>query len=191
MEPGILPAEPSRAPRGTMGELRLSIFIASSLDNYIATTDGRIDWLTAAAANGEDYGYDTFMRSVDALAMGRNTYDFIAEIDPLPFGGKPVFVFTHQTPSDRDGVTFWDISPQEACSRWSEQGIGRVYVDGGFLISSFLGEGLIDDMTLTKVPLLLGSGRPLFHAVSRQNAFRLIDVQSFPSGMVSLTYERR
>lgn len=174
-----------------MGKPRLSVFIASSLDNYIATTHGKLDWLMAAAAEGEDYGYDTFMQSVDALAMGRGTYDFIADADPLPFGGRPVFVFTHRPPPDRDGVTFWDVSPQRAFSRWSQQGIGRVYVDGGSLISRFLADGLIDDMTLTKVPLLLGSGRPLFHPISRQNAFRLVDVQSFPSGMVSLHYVRR
>ena len=170
---------------------RLSVFIASSLDNYIATPDGKLDWLMAATVEGEDYGYNAFMDSVDALAMGRATYDFIAGLDPLPFGGRPVFVFTHRLPAERAGVTFWDASPVEAYEHWSRLGLGRIYVDGGFLISSFLDEGLITDMTLTKVPILLGSGRPLFHPIGRHNDFNLHDVQQFPSGLVNLSYVRK
>lgn len=169
---------------------RLSVFIASSLDGYIASISGSLDWLMAAAKDGEDYGYEAFMDSVDALAMGRGTYDHIAHIDPLPFSGKHVFVFTHKPPAPREGVTFWDITPQAALAQWGEQGHNRVYVDGGFLISSFLSEGLIDDLHLTKVPLLLGAGRPLFHAIPRQTELDLIEVETFPSGMVNLRYER-
>ena len=70
---------------------RLSVFIASSLDGYIATRDGSLAWLEEAAKRAEDYGYEAFLNSVDALAMGRGTYDHIAHLEPLPFGGRPVF----------------------------------------------------------------------------------------------------
>lgn len=169
---------------------QLSVFIASSIDGYIATLDGSLDWLDAAARPGEDYGFESFMAGVDALAMGRGTYDHIASIDPLPFGGRPVFVFTHAPPPDRAGVTFWCRDPLDAVREWGELGHRRVYVDGGFLISSFLREGLIDDLTITVAPMLLGDGLPLFHPAIGRARLALHDTTAFPSGMVSLRYER-
>ncbi len=169
---------------------QLSIFIASSLDGYIATNDDSLDWLEMAAAPGEDYGYDDFMTTIDALAMGRGTYDHIAHLDPLPFGERPVFVFTHRAPEPRAGVTFWQATPPEALEHWEHQGLQRVYVDGGQLISSFLSNGLIDDLTLTKVPILLGSGRPLFTEIPRTTDLDLVSTRSWPSGTVNLSYVR-
>ncbi len=170
--------------------VQLSVFIATSLDGYIATESDSLDWLDAAASPDEDYGYESFMSGVDALAMGRGTYDYISSIDPLPFGGRPVFVFTHRSPDPRDGVTFWDHSPLEAAALWDEHGFARVYVDGGRLISDFLAAGLVDDLTITTVPLLLGRGRPLFHPIATQTWLRLESVEAFPSGMVNRRYVR-
>ncbi len=171
---------------------RLSVFIATSLDGYIATDDDGIDWLESAAAVGEDYGYVTFLDAVDALAMGRGTWDRIGHLDPLPFGDRPVFVFTHRPPATpRAGVTFWQVEPPDAADLWDGMGLGRVYVDGGALISSFLAAGLIDDLLVTTVPILLGSGRPLFHRIDRTTDLVLEDVQPFPSGLVNLRYSRR
>jgi len=169
---------------------RLSVFIASSLDGYIATRDGNLAWLEEAARRDEDYGFEAFLDSVDALAMGRGTYDHIAHLDPLPFGNRPVFVFTHRPPAPRDGVTFWQESPRAALARWTAMGLGRVYLDGGRLISDFLAEGLVDDLALTKVPVLLGDGLPLFHPIGVSTSLRLESVQSWPSGFVNLTYSR-
>jgi dihydrofolate reductase len=173
-----------------MSSTRLSVFIASSLDGYIATRDGSLAWLEEVARSDEDYGYTSFLESVDALAMGRGTYDHIAHLDPLPFGGRPVFVFTHHPPSPRDGVTFWQESPRAALDRWSTMGFGRVYVDGGALISAFLAQGLIDDLVLTKAPILLGDGLPLFHRIPVSTELRLESVESWPSGFVNLTYSK-
>jgi dihydrofolate reductase len=169
---------------------RLSVFIASSLDGYIAAPDGSLAWLEEAARREEDYGYESFIQGVDALAMGRGTYDHIAHLDPLPFAGRPVFVFTHRLPPPRDTVTFWQESPRTALDRWAAMGLGRVYVDGGALISEFLAEGLIDDLILTKVPVLLGDGLPLFHPIAVSTGLRLEGVQSWPSGFVNLSYSR-
>ncbi|MEP7191751.1 MAG: dihydrofolate reductase family protein [Actinomycetota bacterium] len=171
-------------------QARLSVFIASSLDGYIATRDGSLAWLEEAARSDEDYGYESFLESVDALAMGRGTYDHIAHLDPLPFAARPVFVFTHRPPPSRERVTFWQESPRAALDRWNGMGLNRVYVDGGALISDFLAQGLIDDLVLTKVPILLGDGLPLFHAIPVSTELRLDSVQSWPSGFVNLTYSR-
>ncbi|MGB8021867.1 MAG: dihydrofolate reductase family protein [Candidatus Nanopelagicales bacterium] len=175
---------------GTHAMTRLSVFIASSIDGYIATPDGGLEWLEGAARADEDYGYDGFLASVDGLAMGRGTYEHIAHIDPLPFGGRPVFVFTHRPVAARDGVVTWDRSPQEAARAWADLGLTRVYVDGGQLISAFLAEGLIDDMVLMTAPVVLGQGRPLFHPFARTFGLKLDGVQTWPSGFVSRSYSR-
>jgi dihydrofolate reductase len=169
---------------------RVSVFIATSIDGYIAAVDGSLDWLEQAARPSEDYGYDEFLASVDALAMGRGTYNHIAHLDPLPFGERPVYVFTHDAPEPRAGVTFWSLSPRQAHARWTDQGIQRVYLDGGQVISAFLAEDLVDDMVLTTAPVLLGAGRPLFHPVGRSASMHLEGVQSWPSGFVARTYCR-
>lgn len=169
---------------------RLSVFCARSLDGYIAAEDGSLDWLYDAAGADEDYGYDAFLASVDALAMGRRTYDSIAHL-ALPGDGRPVFVFTHHAPGPRDRVTFWSATPREALARWTDLGLRRVYVDGGLLVSSFLAEGLIDDLLITEVPVLLGAGRPLFHPSARTAHLELESVTTFASGLVNVAYRRR
>jgi len=171
---------------------QISVFIGVSLDGYIATMDDRLDWLDQAAAEGEDYGFDAFLLEVDALAMGRGTWDQISALDVLPFGGRPIFVFTHKPPaSDRREVTFFDLDPQSAVDRWDELGLGHVYLDGGKVISDFLEAGLVDDLQLTTAPILLGRGRPLFHPIGRRTDLFLDAVETFPSGMVSSHYTTR
>jgi dihydrofolate reductase len=169
---------------------RLLVFIAASLDGYIATPDDKLDWLLAATGPDEDYGYEEFIATVDAMAMGRGTYDFVAREDPWPLAGRRVFVFTKDAPEPHDDVTFWSVPIEEAVARWDEMGLRRVYVDGGRLISSFLARGLIDEMTVTIAPRLLGRGRPLFHPHERETKLRLLGSRAFPSGMVTLRYER-
>ena len=169
---------------------QLSVFIAASIDGFIAAEDGSLDWLEGAARPDEDYGFDAFIETVDALAMGRGTYDHLAHLDPLPFGDRHVFVFTHHPPQPRPGVTFWEVSPRRALVHWEAAGLRRVYVDGGQLISAFLCEGLIDDMLLTTAPILLGRGRPLFHPIAAPATMQLVGVESWPSGFVNRAYRR-
>ena len=166
----------------------ISVYIAASLDGFIARPDGSLDWLHAAARPDEDYGYEAFVAGVDAFAMGRGTYDHIAQMDPLPFGGKPLFVFTHREPDARDGVTFWAVDPTTSIARWTELDYTRVYVDGGVLIDAFLRAELVDELTVTIAPVLLGDGIPLFHAGIDQTAVELVGPEAFPSGMVQLRY---
>jgi len=173
-----------------MSRPRIAVFIARSVDGYIATDDDSLDWLTASAVEGEDYGFASFLSDIDVVAMGRSTYEFIRDVPELPYGNRPVHVFTTRDPGPREGFEFYARTPAEAVKHWEEQGVGRVYLDGGTLISQFLDAGLVDEMTLTTVPLLLGSGKPLFHRIAKATPLRLVDSQVFPSGMVNLHYRR-
>jgi len=139
---------------------------------------------------GEDYGWEAFIASVDGLAMGRGTYDHVADVQPWPFADKKVFVFTHRPPQPRTGVTFWSRTPAEALAEWTEVGLRRVYVDGGVLIGQFLGENLIDDLTITMAPILLGQGVPLFQSNGGAGRLELRQAVPFPSGMITIEYRR-
>jgi dihydrofolate reductase len=171
-----------------MSSPRLVVFIACSLDGYIADTSGNLDWLDSAVDASEDYGFDAFIADVDLLAMGRGTYDHIAHLEPLPFGERRVEVFTHRPPPAREGVAFVSGSPADAYRRWTAEGVGTVYVDGGVLIASFLSAGLVDEVTITVAPILIGDGHRLFPVHSSLRPLRLESVQSWPSGVVQLRY---
>jgi len=173
-----------------MARPRISVFIAQSLDGFIATDDDSLDWLDAAAEPTEDHGFEEFLAGIDVVAMGRGTYDVIQDVPELPYGARPVHVFTTRDPGLRSGFEFYARSPAEAVARWEADGVGRVYVDGGSLISQFLDAGFVDDLILTVVPILLGSGRRLFHRISTSTQLRLTGCRSFDSGMVELRYER-
>lgn len=176
---------------GRLGRPRISVYIAHSVDGYIADRDGSLDWLfTRAALEGEDYGYEEFMGSVDGLAMGRATWDFIADEPSLPFGDRRVYVFTHRAARPRDGVQFWSRTPQEAVAQWQAAGLTRVYVDGGRLISDFLAAGLVDDLVLTVVPVLLGAGSRLFQEIPVLTSLALESSQAYSNGVVQLRYRR-
>ena len=169
---------------------QISVYIAHSLDGYIADADGSLDWLFVAAG-AEDYGFEEFMAGIDGLAMGRGTWDFIADEPDQPFAGRPVYVFTSREALPRDGVQFWSRAPHEAVDEWEAAGLTHVYLDGGRLISDFLAAGLVDDLALTVIPLLLGSGRRLFHAVPRSTPLELTDTTPHPNGVVQLRYRVR
>jgi dihydrofolate reductase len=170
---------------------RISVYIACSLDGFIASADGGLDWLEAIAGSGEDYGFEPFLAGVDAVAMGRGTWDTIAGVPDLPYGHRPLYVFTHRLADPRPGVTFWERSPRAALAEWADHGHRAVYLDGGRLVSAFLGEGLVDDLAVTVAPVLLGTGMPLFHPHGQVTDLALAGVRSWPSGMVQLRYRRR
>lgn len=174
-----------------MARPRISVFIAQSGDGYIAADDDSLEWLTSAGAADEDYGFDRFLSDIDLVAMGRSTYDVIKDMPELPYGGRPVHVFTTKELGPREGFAFYARTPAEAVARWETDGVRHVYVDGGMLISQFLEAGLVDDLTITTVPLLLGSGKPLFHRIAASTPLRLVDTHAFASGMLQVRYERR
>lgn len=146
-----------------------SVFIATSLDGFIARNNGSIDWLNHANQSvtpGEDCGYNKFMTDVDALVMGRNTFEQVLTFDSWPYASTPVVVLSRRgisLPSHLEPfVTVSDEAPSALVARLTKGGAKKIYVDGGLTIQSFLAAGLIDDITITVIPVLLGSGRPLF-----------------------------
>lgn len=187
-----------------------AVFIATSLDGFIARPDGAIDWLpepgaddtsdTDAGSQGTDgggdardpFGYDAFFASVDAMVMGRNTFDLVRTFGAWPYGDKRVVVLTSRPldlPDDAAGrVTTSQGSPEEVARRLADEGVGRVYVDGGRTIQAFLRAGLIRDLTITRIPVLLGEGIPLFGPTDGDVRLRHERTHVVGPGLVQSTY---
>ncbi|SCW50671.1 Dihydrofolate reductase [Rhizobium mongolense subsp. loessense] len=170
------------------------VFIATSLDGFIAREGGEIDWLLKHDQAGEDHGYDDFIRDIDVIVMGRGTYEAVRSMGDW-FYTRPVLVLSEQlaqqeVPSELYGkVRFSDKTPEEAMAMLQSEGARRAYVDGGRIIQSFLQLDMISDMVITRVPILLGTGRPLFGGGQRDVALAHKGTRSFPSGLVQSNYE--
>lgn len=175
--------------------LKASVFIATSLDGFIARENGDIDWLSGVAGSGssEDYGYKEFMASVDVLVMGRKTFEKVLTFGEWPYGSKPVVVLSSgpvQVPKEiAQHVESMSCSPAELVSRLAERGVGHLYIDGGKTIQGFLDAGLIQQIIITRTPILIGSGISLFGPLQRDIKLRHIDTQQFASGFVQSRYE--
>ena len=174
---------------------RCSVFIATSLDGFISRPDGSIDWLNAANSAvppGEDCGYSEFIRTVDALVMGRNTFELALRFEEWPYPQTRVVVLTSRPlpvhPSLPPLVTSSSETPTKLIARLTAEGCSHLYIDGGKTIQAFLAAGLIDQITITVVPVLLGQGRPLFGALPFDRVFTLQSSRAYPFGFVQSTY---
>jgi dihydrofolate reductase len=169
------------------------VFIATSLDGFIARDDGDIGWLLERDSSAEDHGYDAFIKDIDVIVMGSGCYEGIRHVTPWPYT-RPVLVMSRglrdqPLPEDLLGkVEVTDRSPAEVMAMLEARGARRVYVDGGRIIQSFLRAGLIDDMVITQVPILLGQGRSLFGPLSLDVPLAHDHTRSFPSGLVQSRY---
>lgn len=175
--------------------LNCSVFIATSLDGFIARPDGDFAWLDTSAPQieGEDYGFAEFYSSIDALVMGRKTYETALGFPEWPYAGKRVVVLSHTTPTippNLAGSVEWMFGPPtEVGQRLEASGLNCVYVDGGQTIQGFLRAGLIDEMTITTIPILLGSGIPLFGPLERDILLQVISSRAYPNGFVQTKYK--
>jgi dihydrofolate reductase len=174
--------------------LGFRVFIATSLDGFIAREDGNLDWLTSLPDTGEDHGYEALMEAVDGLIMGRNTYEIVRGFGvDWPYS-KPVVVMSRtlgpdDVPSDLKGrVEITGKGPEAIASELEERGWTAAYVDGGAVIRGFLAAGLVERLTLTRVPVILGKGIPLFDGTVPEVALALEESRAFPSGLVTSTY---
>jgi dihydrofolate reductase len=171
--------------------MTITVFVGASVDGFIARTDGGLDWLPEGG--GEPHGYDEFIASVDALVIGRNTYEVVLAFDAWPYGDKRVVVLSHR-PIDLKApigavVEQMSGSPSEIVSRLAASGAHHLYVDGGITIQEFLRAGLIDRLVVTRVPVLIGQGIPLFGSLPHDIRLHHIATRSFPSGLVQSEYE--
>lgn len=167
-----------------------SMFVATSLDGFIARLDDALDWLPTTG--GEEQGYDEFITTVDAIVMGRRTFEKVLTFGAWPYGRTQVIVLS----ANPSGVAVpagavceaMAGTPAEVVTRLSERGLARLYVDGGVTIQRFLEAGLIQRMILTRIPVLLGSGLPLFGPLSRDIRLEHVGTRSFASGLVQSEY---
>ena len=171
-----------------------SVFIAVSLDGYIARPNGDIDWLGNIPAQGtEDYGYKRFMDSVDTLVMGRNTFEKVLTFGVWPYGAKPVVVLSHHSlPPLKTAVANVERmsgAAAEIVHQLSARGLRHAYIDGGKTIQDFLNAGLIRRLIITRIPILLGAGIPLFGPLQRDIPLKLVETHAFPGGLEQSAYE--
>jgi dihydrofolate reductase len=170
--------------------MRASVFIATSLDGFIARQDGALDWLPADG--GEPHGYDEFIATVDAIVIGRKTFETVLTFDAWPYGTKPVVVLSTR-PSELkapDGALcdMMTGTPYEIVARLSARGMKHLYVDGGVTIQRFLEAGLIQRLIVTRIPVLLGSGIPLFGPLPHDIRLEHVATRAYPSGLVQSEY---
>ncbi|HJQ92836.1 MAG TPA: dihydrofolate reductase family protein [Candidatus Thermoplasmatota archaeon] len=172
--------------------MAISAFVGTSLDGFIARKDGSFDFLPADGG-GESGGFKEFFASVDALVMGRNTFEAVGKMAEWPYGEKHLVVLSHR-PLDLSNAPVGKAEqmagePAEIAKRLAARGLHRLYVDGGLTIQAFLRAGLLDRITVTTVPVLVGQGIPLFGPLAKDVKLRLVSTKPIAYGLVQSVYE--
>lgn len=169
------------------------VYIATSVDGFVARSDHQLDWLMKQDTADEDHGYEEFVARMDGIVMGRGSYETVLSFGDWPYS-KPVVVASRSLkeadvpPALRGKVRVSPLEPKELMASLEREGWKHVYVDGGKLVQSFIKEGLVEDMVLTAIPILIGSGIRLFGELDRDIDLALEDVRSFSSGLVQVHY---
>jgi dihydrofolate reductase len=168
-----------------------SVFVGTSLDGFIARPNGDLDFLPEGG--GEPHGYNEFIATIDALVIGRKTFETVLAFPVWPYGDKRVVVLSSR-PVDfspvRGGVVEQMAgSPAEIVAKLAASGAHHLYVDGGITIQNFLRAGLVQRLIITRVPVLIGDGIPLFGALPRDLRLHHVATQHYPSGLVKSEYE--
>jgi dihydrofolate reductase len=171
----------------------IMLYIASSLDGFIARKDGSVDWLSPYENGQEDYGYKDFLKKVGTVIMGNTTYKQVLTFGEFPYKGKDCFVFTRNKEKRKDeNVTFVTKNAKDFISQLNLSDNKNLWLVGGALIiDEFLKFDLIDEFIITIIPILLGEGIPLFKGRLNEKNLKLIDVKTFDPGLVQLYYKRK
>ena len=170
--------------------MTISVFVGTSLDGFIARPDGSFDFLPADG--GEPHGYEEFIASVDAIVMGRNTFETVLAFPEWPYGDKRVVVLSSRVLdlTAAGGVVEQKAGrPETIVAELAATGAHHLYVDGGDTIQRFLRAGLIDRLIITRVPVLIGEGIPLFGSLPHDVRLRHVATRQYPSGLVQSEYE--
>jgi dihydrofolate reductase len=175
-----------------------SVFLGMSVDGFIARLDGDLSFLDGDGnaegggspddGEGGDFGFADFVAAIDALVMGRSTYEFIKPFAEWPYQGKPVHVLSTTLPEGEDARITVHGSLDDAVAAFGAAGYRRLYVDGGRTVHTFLRAGLIADLTLSRVPVLIGTGHTPFGELAADIRLEHVRTQTFPGGMVQTTY---
>ena len=177
-------------------EVEIYIFLAISLDGFIARNNGEIDWLEKFNSDdpNEDYGFGEFFKRMDCLVMGRKSFEKVLSFQKWPYTGKPVQVLSRtltSLPPTVSGLAELTpkLTPREHLDHWAGLGWQRVYLDGGETARSFLECGLVKQLILTHIPIISGTGRPLFGNALPAIILKHLHTRSFASGLVQSDYE--
>ena len=171
--------------------MKTSVFVGTSLDGFIARANGAFDFLHAPGGDAEPHGYEEFFATVDALVMGRKTFETVLTFEKWPYGQKPVFVLSTRalapTPA---GAVVERMSgpPADILSDLAARGFKHLYVDGGLTIQQFLLAGVIDRLIIARVPVLIGTGIPLFGPLQRDIILKHVATRVYASGLVQSEY---
>lgn len=166
-------------------------FIGTSVDGFIARPNGELDFLPVDG--GEPHGYPEFFASIDALVIGRKTFETVLGFPTWPYGKKPAIVLSSRqvdfSKVPGANVDHMSGSPAEIVAKLTERGYKRVYIDGGITIQEFLRAGQIQRLVITRVPVLIGQGIPLFGTLPHDVKLRHIETKSYATGLVKTEYE--
>jgi dihydrofolate reductase len=174
--------------------VKCSVFVAISMDGYLARLNGDLDWLTktAAANASEDYGYKEFFDTVDTVILGRKTYEHLLSLNDWPYAGKRTIVLSRdagKVPGDLAyPVNIMSGPPAGLVRRLEVEGAHHVYVDGGTTIRGFLNAGAINEMIITFVPVLIGSGIPLFGKLDRDVKLQHVETTLYRNSLLQSKY---
>jgi dihydrofolate reductase len=168
---------------------QFSAFIGMSLDGYIARSDGNIDWLSIVHPLDETHGYAAFFASIDTIVVGRGTWDTVMGFPEWSYTGKRVIVMTRRPAETRHGEELFAGTPRDLLPRLAKS--TRVYVDGGNVIGQFFAAGLIDDITVSILPIVLGGGIRLFNGGEGEHRLELEGQRVWPTGLMQMRYRVR
>ena len=169
--------------------MKATVFVGASVDGFIARADGALDFLPDGDV--EEHGYEALMASVDALVIGRKTYETVLGFGGWAYGAKPVFVLSSRPLVESPPtavVERMEGDPADIVSRLEARGIQHAYVDGAHTIQGFLRAGLIDRLVITRVPVLIGAGISLFGLLPHDIRLTHVATRSYPSGLVQSEY---
>ena len=162
------------------------VFIGTSVDGFIARQNDDIAWLVSRGELAGDYGYDEFIAGIDHYLIGRGTYDLTGSFPEWPYGAKPVLVLSRTLVTDDPRITV--VRSLSEATEYLNGRANGVYIDGGQTIQAALRAGLVDDLIISRVPVLIGSCKPLFGTLPADIDLELIENRDFPGGMTQTRY---
>ena len=170
--------------------MKCFVFVGMSVDGFIARATGAFDFLPAGG--GEPHGYKEFIASVDTIVIGRNTFEIVLPFDPWPYAEKRVVILSSR-PLDLTAVKGGKVeqmsgTPAEIVAKLAATGAEHLYIDGGVTVQRFLRAGLIQRLIITRVPVLIGEGIPLFGSLPHDVKLEHVATRSYPSGLVQSEY---
>jgi dihydrofolate reductase len=169
---------------------KVIIYIASSVDGFIAGPGDNLDFLSIVHKEGEDYGYHAFISSVDTVIMGRRTYDWVTARVEFPHATKETYIFTRTPKPSQGNITFYSGDPVVLVSELKTRSGQHIFCDGGSaIIHLLLKAQLIDELIVSVVPILLGEGTPLFKEGLPGHKLQLLSLKSFDTGLIQLHYQ--